>query len=206
MTTPYCDSCGTQLDVSEHWRLHDGRLQCSACHRTAIYDVDLARKLYSETVAGVAADLGLTLNVGVDFRMVDAPTLHGIQQHIGMPTPPAPPPGVVVRTLGLYVCQGSSRVIYMLYGVPRLIFRSTIAHEYAHAWQREKCPLLRDITLIEGFAQWVALQHLRWLGATRAVGNMLVDEHPYHDAMHHVLNLEQQLGREGLLNYMRRAE
>jgi len=195
-----------QLDPTNHWRLHDGRLQCPACHRTAVYDPALARQLYSETVAGVAADLGLTLNVGVDFRMVDAPTLHDIQQQVGMPSLPPPPPGVIVRTLGLYVYQGSSRVIYMLYGVPRLLFRSTIAHEYAHAWQREQCPLLRDITLIEGFAQWVALQHLRWLGATRAVGNMLADQHPYRAAMEHVLNLEQHLGRQGLLNYMRKAE
>lgn len=211
-TRPRCSSCSAPL-ADKHWRLHDGRLQCARCHHTAIYDPALALLLYGETIAGVATDLELILNVGVDFRMVDMPTLNGMRQqrtadettttHHGTGTDAETP-----RTLGLYVRRGHLRVIYMLHGVPRLIFRTTVAHEFAHAWQTEHCPLLssNNDALREGFAEWVAYHHLRWLGAHKAAQRMLVANHPYRPYLDYVLSLEQQLGREGVIDYIKRAE
>jgi len=198
-TRARCATCGAPLGDT-HWRLHDGRLQCGACHATAVYDPGLARTIYDETVAGVIAQLGLTLNVGVAFRMVDAPTLEGIRAQ-GGDTPPAGH-----NTLGLYQRRGHIRTIYMLYGLPRLIFRTTVAHEYAHAWQGERCPLLNDDELREGFAEWVAYHHLRWLGCTRAAGRLLSGPHPYRDALDRVLELEHRLGAAGVIAYIKKAE
>jgi hypothetical protein len=98
------------------------------------------------------------------------------------------------------------RIIYMLYALPRLLFRTTVAHEYAHAWQSEHCPLLQDDTLREGFAEWVAFYHLLWIGATRAARRMLTAQHPYRPALEQVLKLEQHLGKAGLIEYIQRAE
>lgn len=198
-TRPRCATCGAPLG-DNHWRLHDGRLQCNACHATAVYDPGLARAIFNETVAGVIAQLGLTLNVGVAFRLVDAPTLEGIRAQGG----DIPPEGH--NTLGLYQRRGHLRTIYMLYGLPRLIFRTTVAHEYAHAWQGEHCPLLSDDELREGFAEWVAYHHLRWLGCTRAAGRMLSAPHPYRPALDRVLELEHRLGAPGLIEYIKQAE
>ena len=198
-TRPRCNSCGAPLG-EQHWRLHDGRLHCAACHATAIYDPALAQAIFDETVAAVVAQLGLRLSVGVAFRLVDAPTLEGVRAG-GAPAPPAG-----YSTLGLYQRRGHIRAIYMLYGLPRLTFRTTVAHEYAHAWQGEHCPLLSDDALREGFAEWVAYHHLRWLGCARAAERMLAAPHPYRPALEGVLAMERQLGAAGVIAALRRAE
>ena len=198
-TRPRCATCGAPLGA-EHWSLHDGRLQCANCHATAVYDPAVARGLFEETVTGVVAQLGLTLNVGVAFRLVDAPTLEGIRASGGN----LPPAGY--NTLGLYQRQGYIRAIYMLYGLPRLGFRTTVAHEYAHAWQGERCPLLRDEMLREGHAEWVAYYHLRWLGCVKAADRMLTSQHPYRPALDQVLELERRVGVAGVQTYLMQAE
>jgi Protein DA1 len=198
-TRPRCASCGAPLGT-QHWQLHDGRFQCAACHATAVYEPQLARAIFDETVAAVAAQLGLTLNVGVAFRMVDAPTLEGIRAQGAAP----PPEGH--NTLGLYQRRGHLRAIYMLYGLPRLTFRTTVAHEYAHAWQGERCPLLSDDELREGFAEWVAYHHLRWLGCGKAAERMLTGNHPYRPALDRVVALEHRLGAAGVIETLKRAE
>lgn len=198
-TRPRCTTCGAPLG-DQHWRLHDGRQQCATCHATAIYEPAVARAIFDETVSGLVAQLGLTLNVGVAFRMVDAPALDGIRFE-GGDRPP-----VDTITLGLYQRRGHIRAIYMLYGLPRLAFRTTVAHEYAHAWQGERCPLLRNYELREGHAEWVAYQHLRWLGCGKAAERMLSTPHPYRAALERVLELERQLGVAGVNRYLTTAE
>jgi Protein DA1 len=159
----------------------------------------VASAIFDETVTGVVAQLGLTLNVGVAFRLVDAPTLEELRSG-GAPIPQG------LTTLGLYQRRGHLRAIYMLYGLPRLGFRTTVAHEYAHAWQGERCPLLRDEELREGHAEWVAYHHLRWLGCTKAADRMVSSAHPYRPALDRVLTMERRLGIAGVNEAMKRAE
>src|SRR5215467_10720946 len=71
---PRCDACSAPVG-DRHWRLHDGRLLCARCHSTAVYDPAVARRLFDETVGAVVAQIGLALRVGVEFRLVDAPSL-----------------------------------------------------------------------------------------------------------------------------------
>jgi hypothetical protein len=192
---PRCDACSAPVG-DQHWTLHDGRVLCARCHATAIIDLDVARQLYDETVAAVAAQLGLALRVGVEFRLVDAPTLTGIRaEGSGGHTADE-------KTLGLYQRQGRLRAIYLLYGLPRLLFRTVVAHEYAHAWQGESCPLLEDDGLREGFAEWVAYRHLLYLGCTRAAQRMLASSHPYRPLLEQVLALEERVGPAGVLQHI----
>lgn len=199
-TLPRCSSCGAPVRT-DGWRLHDGRLQCAHCHSAAVYDPDAAAALYHETVNGIIAQLDLRLNVGVEFRMVDVSELQAVRAQDSSYAPQTNE-----RMLGLYHRNGRLRVIYVLYGLPRLLFRTTIAHEYAHAWQSEHCPLLKDATLREGFAEWVAYHHLNWLGCTRAAQRMLQGNHPYRPALEHALSLERQTGLAGFLDMIRQAE
>ncbi len=194
-TRPRCDACSAPVG-DPHWTLHDGRVLCNNCHTTAVFDPTLARQLYDETVAAVAAQLGLRLRVGVEFRLVDAPTLAQVRAEAHDGSAPEE------KTLGLYQRQGRLRAIYMLYGLPKLLFRTVVAHEYAHAWQGEACPLLDDDGLREGFAEWVAYRHLLFLGCTRAAQRMLKSSHPYRPLMEQVLALEEQIGPAGVLQHI----
>lgn len=194
-TRPRCDSCSAPVG-KQHWTLHDGRVLCARCHATAIYDPAVAYHLYAETVAAVVQQLRLSLRVGVAFRLVDAPTMAGIRALDGSRHP------TDEQTLGLYQRQGSLRVIYLLYGLPKLTFRTVVAHEYAHAWQGETCPLLDDEVLREGFAEWVAYHHLGYLGCTKAAREMLTSSHPYRPMLERMLELERQVGARGVVDHI----
>ena len=192
---PRCDACSAPVG-DQHWTLHDGRVLCARCHATAIYDLAVASSLYDETVSAVVSQLGLTLRVGVEFRLVDAPSLARVRAAAqdGHPADE--------KTLGLYQRQGRLRAIYVLYGLPRLTFRTVVAHEYAHAWQGESCPLLDDDGLREGFAEWVAYRHLLYLGCTKAARRMLASSHPYRPLLESVLALEGRAGPAGVVDHM----
>lgn len=190
---PRCSGCGSPVGA-QHWQLHDSRVLCARCHPMAVYDSATAQQLYEATVQAVVAQLGLTLRVGVAFRLVDVPTIATMREQSGHP--------VEAQILGLYQRSGVLRVIYVLYGLPKLAFRATVAHEYAHAWQTENCPLLEDDVLREGFAEWVAYHHLLALGCTKAAQQMLSSNHPYRPMLESVLALEHQRGVRGVIDHI----
>lgn len=191
---PRCSGCGAPIG-EPHWALHDGRVLCARCHPMAVYEPDEARRLYDATVTAVVAQLGLALRVGVAFRLVDVPTIARLREADSAHLSDS-------QILGVYQRQGNLRAIYMLYGLPKLVFRTTVAHEYAHAWQGERCPLLDDDALREGFAEWVAYHHLHYLGCTRAAEEMLTSNHPYRPFLEQVLATEARLGVQGVIDHM----
>lgn len=195
-TRPRCDACSAPVG-DQHWTLHDRRVLCNNCYATAVFDPALARHLYDETVSAIVAQLNLSLKVGVEFRLIDEPGMARVRAGANDDHHPEE------KTLGLYQRQGRLRAIYMLYGLPKLLFRTVVAHEYAHAWQGETCPLLDDDGLREGFAEWVAYRHLLYLGCTRAAQRMLTSSHPYRPLMEQVLALEAQVGPAGVLEHIR---
>lgn len=195
---PRCDSCSAPVG-EQHWTLHDGRIQCARCHATAIYDPVAAEQLFRETVGAIIAQLHLELRIGVAFRLVDAPTMAEIRAQASDGHAPDE------RVLGLYQRRGDSRAIFMLYGLPRLLFRTVIAHEYGHAWQNENAVHLNDEALREGFAEWVAYRHLCYLGCTKAARHLLTSTHPYRPYLEQVIEIERQFGPLGVLDHVRRV-
>ncbi|GAB4110652.1 MAG: LIM domain-containing protein [Roseiflexaceae bacterium] len=197
-TRPRCDACGAPVG-EPHWRLHDQRVLCNTCHTTAVYDANEARHLFEETVGAIIAQLHLELREGVAFRLVDAPLMAQIRAQASDGHP------ADERVLGLYQRRGDVRAIYMLYGLPKLLFRTVVAHEYGHAWQNEYAPRLQDDGLREGFAEWVAYRHLCYLGCTKAARHLLTSQHPYRPLLEQVLEIERQHGPLGVLEHLRRA-
>jgi hypothetical protein len=197
-TRPRCDACSAPVG-DPHWNLHDGRVLCQRCHATAVYDPLDAKQLFEETVGAIIAQLHLDLRYGVAFRLVDAPTMAEIRSQASDGHP------LDERVLGLYQRRGEARAIYMLYGLPRLLFRTVVAHEYGHAWQNENAANLNDDTLREGFAEWVAYRHLCYLGCTKAARHLITSQHPYRPLLEQVLQLEQTHGPHGVLEHVRRA-
>ena len=190
----FCSNCHAPLPAAR-WQLHDGREVCARCHATAVYDPVRAHAIFDFTAAAVAVQLGLQLRVGVGFALADAQVLAAM----------ATRGGANADLLGVYMRHGRERTIYVRYGLPLLMLRTTIAHEYAHAWQAENCPLLDDLPLSEGFAEWVAYRHLLYLGAGRAAARMRAAAHPYHDWFLQILAREDRAGPAGVLAHLMAA-
>lgn len=151
---PPCDICSAPL-TREHWLLSDGRTMCTYCHATAVYEPGDATVLYEEMKTVAAQLLGLSLNVPTGLALVDRNQLAEVIRGVisANPPPPAtteagaqawvvPQELDAQRTLGIYARKGMRRGIYIQTGLPRLLFLQVAAHEYAHAWQGENCPLL----------------------------------------------------------------
>ncbi len=196
---PRCDVCGMPMGPNPI-SLPDGRHICPVCARTAVTDPRVALDLFARTTAFVAGQLGLTLRVGTDFTLVDAGHLRRMIAE--SPTRPMEDPG---RVVGLFMRKGRRRVMAVLSGLPRALFIQTVAHEWAHAWQGENCPLLEDPVLREGFAEWVAYRTLLALGAGKQAARMLQQDGLYGEGLRRILRLEERYGPAGLLELCTRG-
>lgn len=203
---PPCDVCTAPL-TNEKWRLSDGRVMCANCHATAIYAKDAATALFEEMKTIVSRDLGFSLNVPTGLALVDRNQLAGVIQHQqevaqagGSGTNELDPQ----RTLGLYARRGMRRGIYVQTGLPRMLFLQVAAHEFAHAWQGENCPLLRNVIAHEGFAEWVAYRVLGYYGYKSGKERMLAREDVYGQGLDWALKLESEQGTAGVIEACRK--
>jgi len=197
--------CGAPVGEN-HTRLPDDRRICPRCHQTAIYDPAQARELFERVARVVTGQLGLGLNVGTEFTLVD----HQHLQRLAAEAPAGPHDDAgtmpVSKVIGLFTRKGRQRVMYLLYGLPQILFIQVAAHEWGHAWHRENCPLLEDSLLCEGFAEWVAYKALQTLGAVKQATLMEQRDGLYGDGLRKMLSLEQQRGISGVLDFCRRSE
>lgn len=198
-TAPRCDICGMPMGAN-HVRLPDGRRICARCHQTAIYDPARARALFERVARIVTDQLGLGLNVGTDFAPVDRHHLQRLAEE-ARPSLYGNPDEVV----GLFVRKGHRRVMYVLFGLPQIRLIQTIAHEWAHAWQGENCPLLEDPLIREGFAEWVAYKTLQAMGAVKKMSLMEQQDGLYGEGLREMLRLERERGVSGVLDFCRQA-
>jgi hypothetical protein len=199
-SAPRCDGCGVPVG-SNHVALPDGRHICPRCHKTAIYDQARGRELFEHVSHIVTDQLGLGLNVGADFTLVDHQHLQRLAAEADGVSDTDP-----TRVVGLFARKGHRRVMYLLSGLPQILFIQVAAHEWAHAWEGENCPLLRDHLVREGFAEWVAHRTLRALGAIKKVALMEQQEGVYGDGLRKMLALERRGGVDDVLDFCRRAE
>ena len=192
-TRPHCDVCGVPVGEPA-WQLADGRQICNRCHQTAVYRPERGQELFERTVGIIQRELGLTLNVPTEFALVDRNQMEALlQEGNGEPGDG--------KTLGLFARQGRQRGMYVEYGLPQILLIQVIAHEYAHAWQGENCPLLRDLEVKEGFAEWVAYKVLQALGAAKKMKVMEERKGLYGDGLRRLLAVEQARGPAGVLDF-----
>jgi hypothetical protein len=204
---PPCDICGAPL-TDERWQLSDGRNMCAHCHLTAIYAPAAAHTLYEEMKAVVLQQLGFKLNVPTGLALVDRNQLGEVlrQQQDALPAGEINSNGLdLQRTLGVYARRGMRRGLYVQTGLPRMLFLQVAAHEYAHAWQGENLPVLRDALLHEGFAEWVAYRLVGFYGFTRGQERMLDRHDIYGQGLKQVLGLEAKQGVNGVVEACRRS-
>ncbi len=196
---PACDVCGGPLGP-KRWQLSDGRVSCEACHATAVYEPAQAQPLYEAVTTALQQNLGMSLNIPTGLSLVDRNQLIAIIQKQNASDIHDPE-----HTLGLYTRKGIRRGIYVQTGLPRLLFEQVAAHELAHAWQGENCPLMRDVLVREGFAEWSAYKVLQAQGHTAQMALMRQRADLYGQGLQWALDLETRQGWQGLIEYCRRA-
>ena len=102
--------------------------------------------------------------------------------------------------------KGHKRVMYVLRGLPETAMIETIAHEWGHAWQGENCPLLRDPTIREGFAEWTAYKALVAMGYDAVVPSAEGNNGCYGKGLRTMVQIERKHGIVGVLDFCRDAE
>jgi len=199
--SPGCDVCGAPL-VDKHWQLSDGRVICAHCQETAINIPTVAVVLYEEMKSIVARQLGMRLNVPTGLALADRNQLREIihqQQENNKSGGMDQQELDANRTLGIYARRGMRRGIYVQTGLPRTLFLQVAAHEYAHAWHGENCPLLRDVEMHEGFAEWVAYRVLGYYGYSQGQKLMRDRDDIYGRGLRWALELESGEGASGVI-------
>jgi hypothetical protein len=204
-SAPRCDGCGVPVG-DNHVALPDGRRICPRCHRTAIYDQDRAREFFERVAHVITDQLGLGLNVGTDFTLVDHQHLQRLAAELPSDLPEEAGGTPEARVVGLFARKGPKRVMYLLSGLPQIVLIQVAAHEWAHAWEGENCPLLRDPLVREGFAEWVAYKTLQAMGAVKKMALMEQQGGVYGEGLRKMLALERCDGVMGVLDFCRRAE
>lgn len=198
--TPRCKVCGMPMGA-DVVRLPDGWHICPHCNQTAVRDPAHAQALFERVIAIVAGSLGLCLNVGAGFALVN----HSYLLRLAAETQTTPW-GDPDKVVGLFVRKGRRRVMYILSGLPQILFIQTVAHEWAHAWQGENCPLLENPLVREGFAEWVAYKTLQALGAVKKMTLLEQQEGVYREGLRMMLELERQRGLSGVIAFCCRSE
>lgn len=92
--------------------------------------------------------------------------------------------------------------VFVLQGLPDEHALSVIVHECGHVWQNANLMRPLDKTRNEGFCQWLSYKVNQGLGRRQQMAELLARRDPYYGVGLQVyLQLEKQLGIEGLLDY-----
>ena len=193
---PRCRSCG--LPVGRQ-AAAAGRDTCADCAATAVAGAEEAGRVFRAAEAVIREQLGLSLNVPTGLTLVSPEELAAVLAEMGED------PHSGGETLGVYTRRGRRRGIYAVSGLPRLLLLQVAAHEFAHAWQMENAPLLRDPLLREGFAEWVAYRVLQALGEGEAAERIIARDDAYGQGARRLLDIERQVGPRGVIDWARRA-
>jgi hypothetical protein len=192
---PRCDTCGLPLGAVSYVR-PDGRRMCDRCHLTAIYDPAQAQALYERVQRTVHEVLGLTVAIPPHFHLVNHDQLLELADHHSASMLEN---DARQRCFGLFLRDRHLRAIYVEYGLPQIVFCEVVAHEYAHVWQGENCPLLNDARVREGFAEWVAYKVLEYWGCTRRLAHFRQRTDLYGQGLQLMLRWEAAGGVSGVL-------
>ncbi len=204
-TQPPCDLCSAPL-TRQSWKLSDGRIFCALCHATGVFTPAEAASIFEELKALLVRTLGISLNIPTGLALVDRRQLRAIieQQSREVSEPSGGSHELdPERTLGIYVRRGLRRGIYVQSGLPRMLFLQIAAHEYAHAWQGENCPLAMEPVQHEGLAEWVAYHTLATYNYQRERQRMLRREDFYGQGLRWALKLEARAGMQAVLDQCR---
>lgn len=162
--TRQCDFCGRVLPEAEFDTLDDGRERCAHCRATAVDTVPALKKVYGEARQFLVHHLGERIRRDVRVEFGGAAQ---VQEAAGRPFMPTA--DFDRRSTGVARQEGNDFAIIVENGQPYHTTLAVIVHELTHIWQfsyldHERMREEHGMLLIEGHAQWAALQCLRRRG------------------------------------------
>ncbi len=159
---------------------------------------EAAEALYERVIDLIRSTLGLRLNLRPRLLLTDHARLVEMARYSAAETGHNSQ-----NALALFTRMGRKRVIHLQEFLPRIMLIQIVAHEFAHAWQAENCPLLRDPILREGFAEWVSYHALAQFDAQKKIAQMEQRRDGYGDGLRQLLEIEGREGTVGVLNFCR---
>jgi len=166
-----------------------------------VYDAGKANDLYEQVQELMNQQLEMRLNMLPALSLVDRNQMLILLEQMEIDGADDPD-----RVFGLFFRRGRKRAIYVEYGLPQILMIQVVAHEYAHAWQGENCPLLRDPLVREGFAEWAAYRVLMALGAVKKAALLEQRVDLYGQGLRLMLALERQGGTAAVFRACRNSD
>lgn len=205
-TRPRCDLCRAPLD--EQGRVYPGKdgatNRCGNCLRTAVKSEDEAARLYQETSDLLRREPRLIIAPLPTLHVVERAELLALNKEAGaLEGTDAPIGPEQQHLLGYFTRVNERRDISIERLLPAVIFRAVAAHELAHAWQSENAPSNQPPLIVEGFAEWVAYRTLLALGQQQEAARLTRRDDLYGRGLRYFIDLEQQRGRDGVLQRAR---
>lgn len=194
-----CDFCNRLIVgqlVKGTVRLPDGRHLCGHCRPSAVTSAGKARELMLD-VAEHLENYGLVVDPGrIELALVDQDSLSYLATGRSDDTKGFTDYTVKKNLFGQV--RDETIHVYLLYGMPEVQMKSTIAHELTHVWQFTEGRLDQDRVLSEGSANFVSFLVLRQDGSPEAefiIDNMTHDDDPaYGEGFRKVKNYVEQKG------------
>jgi len=95
----------------------------------------------------------------------------------------------------------SAHQMWVKPGLTRARFKSLVAHELVHAFQREANFLTQNLSLREGMARWVEFHFLK--GSSEADRLLKLKNYTFGRSIESILEFESRSGRQATLQWLR---
>lgn len=95
----------------------------------------------------------------------------------------------------------SAHQMWVKPGLTRVRFKSLVAHELVHAFQREAGFLTENLSLREGMARWVEFHFLK--GSAEADRLLKLKHYTFGRSIESILEFESRSGRQATLQWLR---
>ncbi len=202
---PQCEYCGRFISrrlTNGGQQYSDGRHICGLCYRTAVGDKYRAEWVLNEVVARLAGERIVIGKDNINLHLVDKNVLNSIT---------GDPSG---HHTGFTRYEGKGQLggpidrkfdIYILEGLPEIVFMAVAAHELMHVWQYTFAPLDSDPAFYEGncnYASYLLLRRTQNGQAEYIIGNMAQSDDPiYGEGYRRVKDFARSVGNRDWLEY-----
>lgn len=206
-STPACEYCGRLISArtSRGGTMYgDGRYVCGYCLTDAVNDITTARRIMQSVKEKLHAAGIDVVNDAIKLTLTDRDNL----RHISWTghTDESGLTKYIEQTID-GVCIVRDFEIFILSGMPRIVFNEVMAHELMHVWLYTNAPRKLSAALSEGscnYASFILLNQSYGAMAEYELDNLLANPDPiYGEGFRRVKRLVSDKGTAFWLEYLK---